>query len=232
MSAPTQPERGFLATLWSLLRTPVPPTHRGWLALGWPLLLLFGAQVVTGILLSFYYEPASAEAAESTRRIMRDVDWGWLVRGVHHWSAQAILALALLQLLRTLATRAWHGALAGSWYVGLLLLPLMLLLEYTGELLKWDAPAYGTVVRLLAAIEEIPAVGHGLARLVRGGDEVSATTLSRLHSAHTQFLPWFVFVLVTFNIVLLARRRRAASPASAPHGALPSSAAAGEARQP
>jgi quinol-cytochrome oxidoreductase complex cytochrome b subunit len=217
------PERsGFLATVDSLLRTPVPPTHRGWLALGWPLLLLFGVQIVTGILLSFYYEPASAEASESTRRIMRDVEWGWLVRGVHHWSAQATLALALLQLLRTLFSRAWHGALAGSWYVGLLLLPLMLLLEYTGELLKWDAPAYGTVVRVLAAVEQIPGIGHGLAWLVRGGEEVSATTLSRVHSAHTQFLPWFVFMLVTFNIVLLARRRRAlaqAARASAPRRA-------------
>jgi cytochrome b6 len=234
MSDPRQPERGgFLATLWSLLRTPVPPDHRGFIALGWPLLLLFGVQIVTGILLSFYYEPSSAEAAESTRRIMRDVDWGWLVRGVHHWSAQATVALALLQLLRTIATRAWRGVLAGSWYIGLLILPLMLLLEYTGELLKWDAPAHGTVVRTLAAVEEIPAIGHGLAFLVRGGEEVSATTLSRVHSAHPQFLPWFVFVLVTFNIVLLARRRRAAAHATPPPVLPPrQTAGAEEARRP
>jgi quinol-cytochrome oxidoreductase complex cytochrome b subunit len=214
--SPPRDPGGFLAMVWSLLRTPVPPGRRGWIALGWPLLFLFLVQIATGILLSFYYEPAATEACESTRRIMRDVDWGWIVRGIHHWSAQATLALALLQLLRTLLTRAWRGAAAGNWYVGLLLLPLMFLLEYSGELLKWDAPAHGTVLRILAAVEQIPGVGHGLAALVRGGDEVSATTLSRVHSAHTQLLPWFVFVLVIFNIVLLARRRRLAPHAPAP----------------
>jgi ubiquinol-cytochrome c reductase cytochrome b subunit len=204
------------ATVWSLLRSPVPPRRHGWLAFGWPLLLLFAAQVFTGILLSFYYEPSAGEATESTRRIMRDVDWGWLVRGIHHWSAQLTVGFALLQLLRTLLTRAWQRARAASWYVGVALLPLVLLLAYTGELLKWDATAQGTVAQELDAVARLPAVGPTLAALIRGGEQVTATTLSRIHSAHTQLLPWFVFVLVTFNLVLLARRRR---PAARPPGA-------------
>ena len=210
MSAPSRSEGGFLATIWSLMRTPVPPKRRGWLALGWPLLLLFALQVATGILLSFYYQPSPSEAAESTRRIMRDVEWGWLVRGVHHWSGQGMIVLSIFQLVRVMLTRSWRGALAGSWYIGLLLLPLVLLLAYSGSLLKWDAPAYATVLRALDKLALLPGIGPGLAYMVRGGEEVSATTLSRLHSAHTQFLPWFVFVLVTFNLVLLARRRRSA----------------------
>lgn len=210
MSRDPNTESDFLGTLWSLLRTPVSPTRRGWLALGWPLLLLFMLQVATGILLSFYYQPSPGEAAESTRRIMRDVEWGWLVRGVHHWSGQGMIVLSLCQLARVLIQRSWRGAVAGSWYIGLLLLPLVVLLAYSGNLLKWDAPAYATVVGALEAVGRIPGIGPGLAYMVRGGEEVSATTLSRLHSAHTQFLPWFVFVLVTFNLVLLARRRRSA----------------------
>ncbi|MBK8180935.1 MAG: cytochrome b N-terminal domain-containing protein [Planctomycetes bacterium] len=198
----------FLATLWSLLRTPIPPGRRGFLALGWPLLLLFLLQVASGILLSFYYQPSPGEAAESTRRILRDVDGGWLVFGVHHWSGQAMVALSLLQPLRVLLTRAWRGAAAGSWTLGVLLLPLVVLLAYSGSLLKWDVGAHATVVAALSAVGEIPWIGPSVAYMVRGGEEVSATTLSRLHSAHTQFLPWFVFVLVTFNLVILARRRR------------------------
>lgn len=218
MSTVTRSETTFLSTVWSLMRTPVPPGYRGWLAFGWPLLFLFLLQVATGILLSFYYQSSPGEAAESTRRILRDVDGGWLVLGVHHWAGQAMVALCLLQLARALFMRAWRGEKSGSWYIGLCLLPLSVLLAYSGNLLKWDVGAHATVVAALDAVSEIPWIGPGLAYMVRGGEEIGGTTLSRLHSAHTQFLPWFVFVLVTFHLVLFARRHRMASRAAAGPG--------------
>ncbi|MFO0980257.1 MAG: cytochrome b N-terminal domain-containing protein [Planctomycetota bacterium] len=209
MRSNSRADLGLVATLWSMLRTPVPRGHRGWLKLGWPLLLLFMLQVATGILLSFYYQPSPGEAGESVRRIMRDVDWGWLVRGVHYWSAQGMVAFTLLQLGRALIAGSWRGAASGSWLIGLLLIPLVVLLAFSGELLRWDAPACAMLARALDASAHLPAVGPGLALLFRGGEEISATTLSRIHSAHTQFLPWLVFVLVIVNLTLLVRRRRA-----------------------
>ncbi|HVS12277.1 MAG TPA: cytochrome b N-terminal domain-containing protein [Planctomycetota bacterium] len=201
-------ERGFVSAVWAVLRSPVPPDYRGWLRFGWLLLLLFLVQVVTGTLLSFYYQPAPLEAALSTKSIMRDVSWGWLARGLHHGAAQGMIVLGILQLVRVTIQRSWRWPTSGSWYIGLALLALSVVLAFTGGLLTWDHDAYWSVSRAIQRLEALPLVGHYLAPMVRGGDEIGATTLSRLYSMHALVLPWLVFLLVLANLWLLARRAR------------------------
>jgi len=204
----TVPEHGLARTVWDVVRRPVPRRHTADLFAGWVILLLFLLQVLTGILLSIYFEPSPATVADSVQFIMRDVDWGWLVRGVHHWSAHSLIVIVALHLLVVLVRGRYRGEGAPNWYVGMLVLYLMVALNYSGELLAWDQESYWRVSRALQGLASFGSIGEALAYVVRGGDEVTATTLSRTYTAHGMFLPWLVFVLLMANLWLLARRIR------------------------
>jgi quinol-cytochrome oxidoreductase complex cytochrome b subunit len=199
-------EHGVLRSVWSVLRRPVPPGHRADLFFGWLILLLFLLQVVTGILLSIYFEPSPTTVADSVQFIMRDVDWGWLLRGVHHWSSHALIAIVLLHVLFLFVRGRYRGAGSPNWYAGVLVLFLVTALTYSGELLSWDQQTYWRVTRALQRVESFGPLGDWLAHIVRGGDSVTATTLSRTYTAHGMFLPWLVFMLLMANLWFLARR--------------------------
>lgn len=199
---------GLLGASWELLRRPVPPQRRGWLAFGWVIVILFLGQVVTGILLSFYYQPSPDLASESVKYVMRDVTWGWLLRGLHYWAGQAMIVAGLIQLVRVFVAGAYRGDGASHWWLGLLLMSLVLLFGFTGELLPWDAGAYWRISAALARVETVPWVGTELAAILRGGAEVTASTLSRTYSAHVMLLPWLAFILLVLDVWLLAARRR------------------------
>lgn len=197
---------GFLSVVWSALRRPVPLEKRGYLAFGWLILFVFAVQILTGILLSLYYEPTPRLAAESVRGITRDVGFGWLIRGIHHWATYAMIVLGVVQVVRMLLARRYRVARA-SWYLGLVLLGVVILLAHTGALLIWDQNAYWSVIRSLEALETVPVVGPVLAPILRGGEGVSGATLGRLYSAHVMLLPWVAFYLLALHFVFYVRRR-------------------------
>lgn len=206
--APAQPDHGVVRAMWDVLRRPVPPEFRGNLFFGWVILIVFLVQVLTGIMLSIYFEPSPATVAESVQFIMRDVDWGWLVRGVHHWAAHMLIAIVALHLFFLLMSGRYRGAGSPNWYAAVLVLFLTVGLTYSGELLTWDQETYWRVSRALERFASFGALGESLAFLARGGDEVTATTLSRTYTAHGMFLPWLMFVLLVANLWFLARRIR------------------------
>lgn len=206
MSVGQDKEHGVLRSLWSVLRRPVPPGHRADLFFGWVIVLVFLLQVLTGILMSIYFEPSPTTVADSVQFIMRDVDWGWLVRGVHHWASHALIVILALHLLIVFVRGRYRAAGSSNWYTGVLVLFLVVALTYSGELLSWDHEAYWRVTRALERVESFGSLGSALAYIVRGGDSVTATTLSRTYTAHGMFLPWLVFVLLMANLWFLARR--------------------------
>lgn len=199
-------DHGVVRAVWAVLRRPVPPEHRRDLFFGWVILILFLLQVLTGILLSIYFEPSPATVAESVQFLMRDVDWGWLVRGVHHWASQLMIVIVSVHLLSLLVRGRYRGEGSPSWYAAALVLFLTLALTYSGELLAWDQETYWRVTRALEGLASFGAIGKGLAYVARGGDDVTATTLSRTYTAHGMFLPWLVFVTLVANLWFLARR--------------------------
>jgi quinol-cytochrome oxidoreductase complex cytochrome b subunit len=190
------------------LRTPIPDDQRADLWLGGLVLVVFLTQVFTGILLSLYYQPSPVTVAASVQFIMRDVSWGWLVRGVHHWSASVLIVLCAAGLARAFFLRLYRTRPAGSWYLGWFVLALVVALAFTGELLTWDNQAFWRVQRALLGVEAVPLVGPSLASILRGGPEVSATTLSRTYSLHTLFAPWLVWMLLLANAGMLVWRLR------------------------
>ena len=200
--------QGMVQTLWLVLRSPVRPEQRTELMLGLGILLCFVLQVATGILLALFYQPSPATVAESVQLIMRDVDWGWLVRGLHHWTANALLPLCALQIVWLLATGKYKGRSSSGWYLGLLVLGLSVLLAYSGELLVWDNRAFWRITNALQQVESAPFFGQWLAHVLRGGDEVNATTLSRVFTLHSLLLPWTLWLVVVAEAWFLARRLR------------------------
>ena len=201
---PSRRREGFSSTLWWALRRPV--RQRGTLSFGWLIFFVFGVQIVSGILLSLYYEPSPRLAAESVRNITRDIGFGWLVRGIHHWGTGAMIILGFAQLVRMFVIGRYRSARV-SWYLGILLFGVVILLAHTGTLLLWDQEAYWRVIRSLEAVETIPLIGPVLAPVLRGGEGVTGATLGRLYSAHVMFLPWVAFYLLVLHFVFYVRSR-------------------------
>ena len=198
---------GLREVIRGALHRRVSANHKGYFAFGWLILMLFLVQIVTGILLSFYYESSPEMAYESLKFIMRDVDAGWLIRGVHHWAAHGMIALGLLQLIRIFATAAYKLANRWSWYLGIVLLFLTFAFALTGSLLAWDQRAYWSSVSAMRWIAAVPVVGNALVLILGGGAEVGPSTLSRFYSIHTLLLPWIAFYLLLLHLWLMSRSR-------------------------
>jgi len=201
------PEVGFLSALSSLLRRPVRPGRGRWPNLGWVCTALLVVCGLSGGLLSIYYLPAPEMAARSVRLVARDVAWGWLVRGVHRWSTDLLIACAALQALRVFLAGTYRRERAGSWVLGVLLLATVLGLAFTGELLPWDADSAALATAALEGTARVPLVGPPLAAMM-GGSEIGVSTLARAHAAHALVLPWIAFLLLTLELWFRARSRR------------------------
>lgn len=199
-------QQGLLQTIWAALRSPLPPGYGGTPTFGWLLAVLFAVQLFTGVLLAMYYQASPGLVHESVRHLMRDVSWGWLMRGIHHWASHGMIALCALQFLRFVFNGAYREARAGHWVLGLLMAGLLVALAFGGSLLVWDQNAFWQLTRTLEVVEAVPGIGPGLAAILRGGDEVTATTLSRAFAAHALLLPWSLAVLLGVHLWFLRRR--------------------------
>lgn len=219
MSAPR--EEGLLRALQRAVRRPVPASSRGWISFALIVAVLLFLQGASGVLLSVYYLPYPDAAADSVRFIMREVAWGWLIRGVHTWGTAVILVLLALQLLHSLFRGTYRGARAGSWVIGMLVLLLVVGLAFTGELLVWDERSLALATAALEGTEAVPLVGPPLATLMRGGSQVGVATLARAHAAHALILPWLAFLLLMLD--LWFRSRAGASVRGAAPSELPAS---------
>jgi quinol-cytochrome oxidoreductase complex cytochrome b subunit len=180
--------------------------HVGWRhAFGGITYLLFMILVVTGVLLSFYYRPSPEEAYPSIQYIVSDVPMGWLVRGLHVWSANLIVVAVLAHMARVFFAGAYKPPRETNWVVGLILLFVTLGFGATGYLLPWDQWSYWTVTEVLDTVSEAPLMGF-VVNILRGDVLVSGATLSRFFALHVVLLPWAAFALLVFHFILVRRQ--------------------------
>jgi quinol-cytochrome oxidoreductase complex cytochrome b subunit len=180
-------------------------THVGWRhVFGGITYLLFIVLVVTGVLLSFYYRPSPQEAYPSIQYIVSEVPMGWLVRGLHVWSANLIVIAVLAHMARVFFAGAYKPPRETNWLVGLLLLFVVLGFGATGYLLPWDQWAYWTVTEVLDTASRVPVLSLGV-YLLRGDVIVSGATLGRFFAWHVIVLPWIAFALIVFHFMLVRR---------------------------
>lgn len=139
--------------------------------LGGTCLVLFTLLALTGVLMVFVYVPSPERAYQSVTALERDVLFGQLVRNIHHWSANFLVAVAVLHLLRVFLTGAFRGARQFNWIIGLLLLLGVLAANFTGYLLPWDQLSYWAITICTGMLSYVPGIG-GVAggRARRSGD--------------------------------------------------------------
>jgi len=181
------------------------PAHVGWRhALGGITYLLFIVLIVTGVLLSFYYRPSVQEAYPSIQYIVTQVPLGWLVRGLHVWSANLLVVVALAHMARVFFGGAYKPPRETNWVAGLLLLLVIVAFGATGYLLPWDQWSYWTTTEVLETMSRIPVLSI-IGSVLRGDEIVSGATLSRFFAWHVVILPWAALALLLFHFSLLRR---------------------------
>jgi quinol-cytochrome oxidoreductase complex cytochrome b subunit len=177
----------------------------GWLnVFGAVSMFLVTVLILTGVLLSFHYEPSQETGRSSVLYIMTEVSAGWLVRGVHRWAGELLIALVIIHVVRTFFARTYRPPRQANWVVGLLILPVVLGFQFTGEILPWDQAAYWQSVRANELGSTIPVWGWMMTH-VSAGVDLSNVTLVRYFALHVVLLPWILFFLLTFHLRLVRR---------------------------
>ena len=191
--------------IWSsIFLRKIPKTN--WLyTLGSATLFLAINQLITGILLTIYYVPTPDHAYESVLYITSQVPAGWLIRGLHHWGASAMVVVTFLHLLRVVYHGAYKYPREVTWFSGVILMLIVLGFGFTGYLLPWDQKAFWATTVGTRIAEVTPVIGEWLMRIMRGGEELSAVTLARFFGVHVWFLPAVMLLLISFHLYLVIR---------------------------
>ena len=137
-------ERVDLSEVRHLFAEKYVPVHRHkvWYCLGGMTLFLLGVQLGTGILLLLYYRPSADEAYESVQFIVTRVEFGWLVRNIHSWAANLLIAVAFAHLFSVLFLKAYRKPRELTWISGVFLLFVLLGFGFSGYLLPWNELAF------------------------------------------------------------------------------------------
>jgi quinol-cytochrome oxidoreductase complex cytochrome b subunit len=162
-------------------------------------------QIVTGILLTIYYVPSPDQAYASVQYITNQVPAGWLIRGLHHWGASAMVLLTVLHMIRVIFYGSYKFPREVTWFTGVGLLIVVLGFGFTGYLLPWDQKAYWATTVGTRIAEVTPIVGDWILRVMRGGSELTAVTLARFFGVHVWFLPIALLTLVGIHLYLIVR---------------------------
>jgi cytochrome b6 len=192
------------------------PLHRHtfWYYFGGMTLFLFMIQVITGILLLLYYRPSAAEAFESIQFLVTEMEFGWLVRSIHSWSANLMIFAMFIHLFSALFLQAYRAPREITWLSGGGLLGLMLALGFTGYLLPWNELAFFATRVGTEIPGVVPVVGPFLRRLLRGGDDVTGATLTRFYGIHVAILPAIVTVILGLHLFLVQKHGMSRPPSA------------------
>ena len=163
-------------------------------------------QFITGIALWLGYSASAQTAWESIFYLESQAPpWGWILRGVHHWTAQLMVPLLLLHLMQVVIDGAYKAPREVNFWFGLGLLALTLALSLTGYLLPWDQKGYWATKVATNLLASIPGIGPGMQKLVIGGADYGHHTLTRFFALHAGVLPALLVALIFAHVALFRR---------------------------
>ena len=184
----------------------VPPHVNIFYCLGGITLTCFIVQVATGFAMTFYYRPTVTEAFASVQYIMTEVNFGWLIRSVHRWSASMMVLNMILHVCRVYLTGGFKKPRELTWVTGVALASVTVSFGVTGYSLPWDQVGYWACKIVTGVPEAIPVVGSLIVQVLRGGVSVGQSTLTRFYSAHTFVLPVVAAVLMLTHFVMIRKQ--------------------------
>ena len=169
------------------------------------ILIIF--QLLTGVFLAFYYVPDAAgnpaPAYTSVEFIMNSVFLGWLMRGIHFWSANLLIVMVTLHMARVFWTGSYRAPRELNWMVGVVMLLVILMLSLTGYLLPWDTKAYWATNVTVEIAGSAPILGPATKLLLFGGSIEGPLTLQRFFAIHVFLLPGLIVLLMYVHFRLI-----------------------------
>jgi quinol-cytochrome oxidoreductase complex cytochrome b subunit len=162
--------------------------------------VLFITLTVTGILLVFYYIPATSLAYTTMKDLQTSIPLGQLARNMHRWAAHLMVLTVVLHMLRVFYTGAYKPPREFNWVVGSLLLLLTLGLSFTGYLLPWDQLSFWAITVGTNIAGYAPVVGDQARQILLGGNEVGQNALIRFYGLHIIVLPMITLGLLSLHI--------------------------------
>ena len=172
---------------------------------GSTLVFAFTVQAITGIFLWMSYSPGAQTAWESVYYIQYQTQGGWLLRGLHHFMAQAMVVLMALHLMQVVIDGAYRAPREVNFWLGLVLMQIVLGLSLTGYLLPWDQKGYWATRVATNLLSVVPVVGQPLQHLVVGGADYGHHTLTRFFALHAGVLPALLIGFLVLHVALFRR---------------------------
>jgi cytochrome b6 len=184
----------------------VPPHVNIFYCFGGIVFTCFLIQVATGFAMTFYYRPSVVDAFASVEYIMTSVNFGWLNRSIHRWSASMMVMMMVLHVFRVYLTGGFKKPRELTWMTGVILASVTVSFGVTGYSLPWDQVGYWACKIVTGVPDAIPVVGSKLVELLRGGTAVGQGTLTRFYSLHTFVLPLITAVLMLAHFLMIRKQ--------------------------
>jgi ubiquinol-cytochrome c reductase cytochrome b/c1 subunit len=178
---------------------PTPRNLNYWWTFGAILTFMLAAQIVTGVILAMHYTPHVDHAFDSVEHIMRDVNYGWLLRYLHSNGASMFFLAAYIHMFRGMYYGSYKEPREVLWILGVILLLLMIMTGFMGYVLPWGQMSYWAAVVITNLFSAIPLVGESIVTWLWGGYAVGNPTLNRFYSLH-YLLPFVIVGVVILHI--------------------------------
>ena len=204
---------GYRALVHEALNEPIPGGARWKYVWGSTLTFVFAVQMITGCFLWTAYSPSTLTAWESVYYIQHIMSYGWLVRGIHHFAAQAMMILLGLHFMQVVICGAYKAPREVNFWLGLVLMQIVLGLSLTGYLLPWDQKGYYATKVATNIMGVTPVVGPQLQQLAQGGTSYGHHTLTRFFALHAGILPGLLVAFLGLHIYVFRRHGIKVSPA-------------------
>ena len=194
-----------LTKMWEehLSKYYAPKNFNFWYFFGSLALLVLVIQIITGIFLTMNYKPDATQAFASVEYIMRDVDWGWLIRYMHSTGASAFFIVVYLHMFRGLLYGSYKGPRELIWLFGMMIYLALMAEAFFGYLLPWGQMSYWGAQVIVSLFGAIPGIGDSLSLWIRGDYVISDVTLNRFFALHVIAVPLVLLVLVVMHILAL-----------------------------
>ncbi|WP_124950398.1 cytochrome b [Sulfuriferula thiophila] len=180
-----------------------PKNFNFWYFFGSLALLVLVLQIVTGIFLTMNYKPDAALAFASVEYIMRDVEWGWLIRYMHSTGASMFFVVVYLHMFRGLMYGSYRKPRELIWVFGMMIYLALMAEAFMGYLLPWGQMSFWGAQVIISLFGAIPVIGDALSLWIRGDFVVSDATLNRFFAFHVIALPLVLIGLVAAHIIAL-----------------------------
>jgi len=196
---------GISEVISPLAKHPVPPGSKWLYVFGSATFLCFILQLITGVGLAFLYQPTTNDAYESLKYISHEAPLGAILRGIHYWSASAMILLVGIHMIRVYLMAAFKYPREMSWISGVILLLLTVAMGFTGQLLRFDNNGIWSAVVAAQQAGRIPIIGTQVAQFLLGGETLGGATLSRFFAYHVFLIPGIIIALLGLHLFLVIR---------------------------